>query len=177
MQHALALVPVLVLAVILVLLAPVLVRLLKPSSPGELTFDWFEGLNLDVYKPMQGLLADDDFHFLSRQPGYDALLHKRLRQDRLRIFREYLYRLIADYNRLYLLASFVISQTAEDQSILFTKLLRMRLNFWLATFMVEFNYRLCCVGISRVSLGAILQQMEDISQIASLPAARDLLLS
>jgi len=176
-QYALALAPVLILVPIIAFLVPVLIRLLRSSQPSELTTEWFESFHLSSYAPMKGLLAQDDFQFLSRQPGFDRSLHRKLRRDRLRIFREYLNRLIADYNRLDMLANFLVTQANEDQSELFARLLALRFNFRLATLRVEFSYALCCLGARTVSIGSILQQIDAISQIALTPAAKALLVS
>lgn len=126
---------------------------------------------------MRGLLDQDDFQFLSRQPGFDPSLYRKLRRDRLRIFREYLNRLVVDYNRLHTLASFVVSQSSEDQSRLFAQLLSLRFQFWLSTMQVEFSYLLCRLGARSVSIGGILQQMEEISKIALCSPAKQLLVN
>ncbi len=175
MQFALAFAPVLILIPVLCFLVPVLVRLMRPSRSSELTVEWFENFHVSSYAPMRGLLAPDDFQFLRRQPGFDPSLHRKLRQDRLRIFREYLNRLVADYNRLHSLASFVVSQSQDDQSKLFAQLLALRFRFWRSTMQVEFSYLLCRLGASSISIGGILQQIEDISQIALCSPAKELL--
>jgi len=56
----------------------------------EITPEWLENFSTSVYHPMEGLLADEDFRFLSRQPGFDLSLYRKLRRERLRIFRQYL---------------------------------------------------------------------------------------
>jgi hypothetical protein len=86
-------------------------------------------------------------------------------------------RLIADYNRLHTLAYFVISQSKEDQSALFTHLLAMRFRFWLATVQVEFRYGLCYLGARSISLSNILTQVESLSKIALSPVAKALLVN
>jgi len=158
-------------------LVPVLIRLRRQSLPSELTVEWFENFHISTYTPMRGLLDQDDFQFLSRQPGFDPSLYRKLRRDRLRIFREYLNRLVVDYNRLHTLASFVVSQSSEDQSRLFAQLLSLRFQFWLSTMQVEFSYLLCRLGARSVSIGGILQQMEEISKIALCSPAKQLLVN
>jgi hypothetical protein len=149
---------------------------MRASQPSELTVDWFENFHLSNYQPMHGLLAKDDFQFLSRQPGFDPSLYRKLRRDRLLIFREYFTRLIADYNRLHALAGFIISQSEEDQSRLYGHLISLRLRFWLATLQVEFSYQLCRLGMRSLSVSTLLAQLEQISNIAMLPPAKQLLM-
>ncbi len=69
MPSALAYTPVLILVPLLAFLLPVLFRLMRPSQPTELTIDWFENFQVSSYNPMRGLLAQEDFQFLSSQPG------------------------------------------------------------------------------------------------------------
>jgi hypothetical protein len=176
-HSALAFAPVLIIVPVFAFLLPVLFRLMRPSQPSELTVEWFENFHVSSYSPMRGLLAQDDFEFLSRQPGFDPSLYRKLRRDRLRIFREYMNRLVVDYNRLHTLANFVVSQSTEDQSQLFARLLALRFRFWLSTMQVEFSYLLCRLGGKSVSLGHILQQMEDISKIALCSPAKELLVN
>lgn len=125
---------------------------------------------------MQGLLAPDDFQFLSRQPGFDSALFRKLRRERLRIFRGYLNNLVNDFNRLYTLARYTISQSTEDQSALFTQLLSMRLRFWVAIVQVETSYLFCRFGICQVSVGTPIRRLEEMSRyLVSLPQNRSLL--
>ncbi len=177
MYFGLALAPALILILVVAFLIPVLSRLFRSSSPGELTTEWFENFQVSAYLPMQGLLAQDDFQFLSRQPGFDYSLYRKLRRDRLRIFRQYLNRLIADYNRLHALAYFVISQGAEDQSELFAHLLGLRFQFWMATVRVEFSYFLCLLGSNSLSVTELLKPVEGVSKIALLPPAKAMLVN
>jgi hypothetical protein len=175
-HSALALLPVLIFIPLLAFVVPVLVRLLKPCQPSELTAEWFETFQTSSYYPMQGLLAPDDFEFLSRQPGFDPSIFHKLRQDRLRIFRQYLNRLIVDFNRLYSLAQLVISQSPDDQSTLFSQLLSLRFRFWLSILRVEFSYLNCRFGMRNVSVGSPIQRLEELSRhLASLPKFNSLL--
>lgn len=176
MHSALALLPVLVFIPLVVFMVPVLFRLLKPCQLSELTPEWFESFHTSCYQPMQGLLAPDDFKFLSSQPGFDPSLFRKLRQDRLRIFRGYLNRLIVDFNRLHTLARHIISQNPEDQSALFTKLMTLRLRFWVAIMQVEFSYLLCRFGMQYIPVRGALQHLEEMSRhLTALPQSKTLL--
>lgn len=155
---------------------PVLVRLLRPCQTSELTAEWLESFNVSCYLPMQGLLALDDFQFLCRQPGFDSALFRKLRRDRLRIFRQYLNRLIIDFNRLHKLTRLILSQSSEDQSALFSELMYLRFHFWLAVMRVEISYALCRFGMRPVGVSEVLRQLEEMSrQLASLPQPKLLL--
>lgn len=168
--------PVLFFIPLLAFLVPVLVRLLRSCPDSELTAEWYESFDVSSYSPMQGLLASDDFQFLCRQPGFDPSLFRKLRRDRLRIFRQYLNRLVIDFNRLHKLARLVVSQSSEDQSAVFAKLMRLRINFWAAMVRVEVSYVICRFGARPIGVSELLQQLEAMSlQIVALPSAKSLL--
>jgi hypothetical protein len=175
-HSALALMPVLVFVPLVAFMMPVLFRLLKPCQPSDLTAEWFESFHIACYQPMQGLLAPEDFQFLRRQPGFDPSLFRKLRQDRLRIFRQYLNRMIVDFNRLYALARLVISQSSEDQSGLFAELVSIRLRFWTSILQVEARYLLCRITSHSVSVTGPLQRLEEMSlHLTALPPSKSLL--
>ena len=104
---------------------------------------------------MELLLADDDFNFLVRQPGFESSIGKKLRQDRVRIFRQYLHRLIADFNRLHVYARYLISQGAEDQSALVMRLVWLRVRFSATVMRLELSLFL------RISVSAKTGQPRD----------------
>ncbi len=101
MTSALVLTPLLLVGLIVLLFVPVLAKLSRKCSAREVTPEWLESFSIASYHPMAGLLNDEDFKFLSQQPGFDLSLYKKLRRERLRIFKQYLNRSIADFNRLH----------------------------------------------------------------------------
>ena len=70
---------------LLVFVCPVLMRLLRQYHLADVTPEWLESFSPSAYRPMELLLADDDFNFLVRQPGFESSIGKKLRQDRVRI--------------------------------------------------------------------------------------------
>jgi hypothetical protein len=87
---------------------------------------------------MEGLLAHEDFASLSRQPGFDLLRYRNLR--RLRTFRQYLIRLVSDFNLVHLRARGAIVLGAEDRSDLVSKLIRLKFRFWMSLMRAEVTY-------------------------------------
>ena len=96
----------LVLAVVVgssaLVIAPMLWRLFLKPAIGEVTPQWLEEYSPERYRSMANLLANDDFSFLLRQPGFELSLYRKLRRERLAIFRQYLDRLVLDFRRLHL---------------------------------------------------------------------------
>jgi hypothetical protein len=156
-----------------VFLVPVLFRLLRRSDLAEVTPEWLENFTTASYYPMEGLLAEEDFRFLSRQPGFDFSLYRKLRADRLRIFRQYLNRLIGDFNRLHAVARFLVAQGNEDHSDVAGQLILLRLRFSVSVLRVEASYLLCRFGWRSVAIGNLIARLEDMSgQLNAISAAR-----
>jgi hypothetical protein len=173
MSVALIFTPVVLFLLTSVFLVPVLVRLLRRSNMEEVTPEWLENFTTAAYYPMEGLLADEDFRFLSRQPGFDFSLYRKLRADRLRIFRQYLNRLIGDFNRLHAVARFLVAQGSEDRSEVASQLILLRLRFSVSVLRVEASYLLCRFGWRPLAIGNLIARLEDMSgQLNSISAAR-----
>jgi hypothetical protein len=143
----------------------------------DVTPEWLETFSLDRYRAMAGLLSGDDFEFLSRQPGFDGRLYRKLRRERLSIFRGYLHCLIADFNKLHATARFLVAHSVEDRSDLATRLISIQWSFKLNVMKVYFQFLLCHLGSRTVDVHTLLGALEAIStQLAPLgvPQTADL---
>jgi hypothetical protein len=149
---------------ILFFIVRILLKLNRSCSASEMPVDWLTRFSVAHYDPMQVLFAEDDFAFLSRQPGFDLSLYKKLRRERLRIFRQYLNRLITDYNRLHAAARLLIAETQQDQSQVMARLISLKFKFALAVFHAEGNYLLCCVGFRTLGARTLVLRLEQLSQ-------------
>ena len=130
----------------------------------EVTPEWLEHFSSGSYRPMENLLGTEDFHFLVRQPGFDRSLYRRLKRDRLRIFRQYLNRLISDFNRLHTYARFLLARTEEDHSDLLMRLIWLKVRFSLTVLRVELRYLACCLGYYPLVTGSLISRLEEMSQ-------------
>ncbi len=142
---------------------PVLFRLYGSSRIDQITPEWLESFSASTYCPMERLLNGDDFGFLKRQAGYDSALIRRFRRERLRIFRQYLNRIIVDFNQLHLAARILIANSAEDHSALLNHLVWLKLRFGAAVVQAECSYLLCRLGSSTVSVRALIARLEEMS--------------
>jgi hypothetical protein len=155
-------------------ITPVLYRLFKTTSLDDVTPEWLESFSVDRYRPMAGLLSNEDFAFLSRQPGFDPSLYKKLRRERLSIFNQYLRRLILDFNKLHVTARFLVARSSIDQSELAAKLIRLQWAFRVDVLKVQLRFLLCRIGVGAVQVQAVivrLEQMSDQLSALSLPQA------
>lgn len=173
MHSALVLTPLLLGCLSLALILPVLFKLCKKCTVDDITPEWLENFSPSTYYPMEGLLAEEDFKFLCRQPGFDLSLYRKLRRDRLRIFQQYLSRLIIDFNRLHAAARAILASSSEDCSELVSQLIWLRIRFSMAVLRVQANYALCLVGFRSLATGALIVRLEEMSaQLTSIAAAQ-----
>ena len=124
---------------------------------------------------MEGLLSSEDFNFLSRQPGFDLSLYRKLRRDRLNIYKQYLNRLILDFNRLHVTARFLLAQSPNDESKLVTKLAWLRVGFSMAVIRAQISYVLARVGFNCITARSVIRRLEEMSyQLSAIPARQAL---
>jgi hypothetical protein len=163
MLTAIFLAPFVILGVSLVLVAPILARLFRRCEMSEITPEWLESFSVTAYYPMQGLLSDEDFRFLARQPGFDFSLYRKLRKERLLIFRQYLSRLISDFNRLHAAARALIAHGQQDRSDLMLRLFKLKVRFSFAVVGSEVSYLCCRIGIGRLAVRGMIVRLEEMS--------------
>jgi len=158
----------LVLAVVLLagayvaLICPTLRRLCRKYEVEDLSPEWLERFSAHTYYPMERLLNAEDFAFLSRQPGFDFSLYRKFRKDRLEIFRQYLNRMICDFNRLHLVARVLLAQSQEDRSDLLYRLILLKIRFSIAVLQAEFRYALCCLGVRTLTARVLIVRLEEL---------------
>jgi hypothetical protein len=160
---ALVIVVVCALCTALVFVARILRKLYKNPSVEELTPEWAESFSVSYYAPMVGLLSDEDFQFLARQPGFDFALRRKLRKERLQIFRGYLRKLVCDFNRLHLAIRLSIARQPRDHSALVTQLIWLKVRFSISLLRVEVSYLLCWMGVRTIHVGSLVSYLEEMS--------------
>lgn len=173
MHAALVLTPLVLGGLTLALLLPVMFKLCRKCTIDDVTPEWLENFSPSSYYPMRGLLAKDDFNFLCRQPGFDLSLFRKLKRDRLHIFRQYLNRLIVDFNRLHVAARAILANSPEDCSDLVSRLVWLKVRFSIAVLKVEISYFFCLMGFRYLTVTALILRLEEMNaQLSSIAAAQ-----
>lgn len=142
---------------------PVVARLSRRCRSEEITPEWLQNFSAATYYPMQRLLSEEDFNFLSRQPGFDFSLYRKLRRERLHIFGQYLNRLILDFNRLHAVARLLLAGSEEDHSDLALRLVWLKFRFSVAVLQTEANYLLCYLGYRSLPVRALIGRLEEMN--------------
>ena len=151
------------LCIVLVFVARILRKLYRNCSVEELTPEWLENFSIAYYEPMVELLSDEDFEFLARQPGFDFRLRRKLRRERLLIFREYLRKLISDFHRLHLAIRLMISRSTEDHSDVVSHLMWLKFRFSVSILRVEVSYLLCWLGLRKMYASDLVHYLEQMN--------------
>ncbi len=132
----------------------------RRHSTARLDSDGSANFSLDRYRPMAGLLAEDDLVFLQAQPGYRAEMGTRWRHERRRLFRLYLHELKSDFRRLHEQARELVAQSGAESSGLVEVLLKQQMTFLRATTALEFRLALQAMGIGKVDIAPFMQLIE-----------------
>lgn len=124
-------------SVVLASMSYFLLRRLTEPGVGQEDIQRIEGFSVSSYGPMYRLLEEEDVEFLRSQPGYEPGLERKLRKQRVRIFRGYLRSLGRDFNALHRAARTLVAHAPEDQPELASQLFRQGLTFWSRMAMVQ----------------------------------------
>ena len=156
---------ILTLAVVLAVVFGLLVRsLARQNNAGQNSAQWspgwFEEFSAATYRPMGRLLAEDEFRFLSKQPGYTSEMGKRLRKERRLVFRAYLRNIIRDFNRLYSGATILMVYSDVDRPELAASLFRIRTNFYYALLLIHVRLAMHSAGFEMIDVKPMLQSLE-----------------
>jgi hypothetical protein len=137
-----------------------LYRSLASRQNGEVPMDQSLVLAPGKYRPMERLLLEEDFSFLSSQPGFSARLGRRFRTERRRVFRAYLRSLSMDFGRVSKACQMLVIHAAEDRGDLAKGIIRQRLLFALGIFAVEGRLLLHAAGVGTVDVHGLVDSLE-----------------
>ena len=154
------------LSIALLALAPVglalvfLYKVLLSRHNSQTSVDQCLVLSLEKYRPMERLLREEDFRFLSAQPGFSAQLGRRFRAQRRQVFRGYLRSLRKDFGSLFRACQMLMVHAAEDRGDLAKILVRQRLMFAMGMLAVEGRLLLHVAGIGAVDVRELVGCLE-----------------
>ncbi len=123
---------------------------------------WLDEFSAASYRPMERLLDNRDYAFLASQRGFEPIIARRLRRQRVRIFQGYLLGMIRDFHRLLKIARHIALFASADQSALVKDLWRLRLHFYCSVAAVEAQLALKALGWGAVDARGLLISFEQI---------------
>ena len=144
-------------AVVLVILFQ---RLVSPSRCELVSTEWLSRFSVAKYRPMERLFSDEDYRYLARQKGYRPDIAKRLRRERISIFRGYLKCISGDFRRLEAAASFWMAHAPQDRPDLAKALLKRRLVFIGALMGAKWRLWLYGFGLSTADVHRLVDSLD-----------------
>jgi hypothetical protein len=137
-----------------------LYRTLASRQNIDVPMDELLVLSPDKYRPMTRLLQEEDFRFLSSQPGFSPRLGRHFRTERRRIFRGYLRSLSKDFARVSLACQMLIIHASDDRGDLATSLIRKRLMFRFGMVAIQGRLLLHTAGVGTVDVRGLVESLE-----------------
>lgn len=128
------------------------------------------------YRPMQRLLADEDFLFLSERPEISPAEVSRMRAERRRIFRQYLAALSTDFADLTSRLRAIMVESPHSREDLALAILKSRMLFSAALIVIEGRLLLHACGLYRIQISAgnliegLTQMQRELEQFSRVPA-------
>jgi hypothetical protein len=119
----------------------------RPQQFGALPGDWDRIFSASRYKPMERLLDAVDYRFLQSQAGYSGRILRRLRVNRVEIFRGYVRCLGRDFSRVSGALKLLMVHGSVDRSALAGLLLKQRLLFSMHMMSIETRLVLHTFGL------------------------------
>lgn len=147
-----------------------LLRRLVTNARGEVSLARLESINLEFYRPLERLLADEDFEYLADQPGYKSRMSRHLRSQRRSIARQYIARIDADFETLHSVARRLLVGAPVDRAEFASALFHAKVSFEVSLFRVRTGLVLDAMGVSHADLRGLstsLAQMRETMQALS----------
>ncbi len=140
----------------------VLRRLARARSAAKADIAWLREFSAARYRPMERLLAHEDYDFLSAQPSFRPAICRRLQAERRRIFRAYVRAVSQDFGRLMAAGHAMVALAAEDRPGLALVLLRRRLAFNCALLAVRWRLALSAIAIGQVGVRPLIDALDGL---------------
>ena len=137
-------------------------RLLSASRCELVSTEWLSRFSIARYRPLERLLSQEDYRFLEKQKGYHPRIVRRLRRERVKVFRAYLKCISSDFRRLEAALSFWMAHAPEDRPDLAKALLRKRLLFSFAVLRARFHLLLYGFGLGAADVHRLVGSLDDM---------------
>ncbi len=135
-------------------------RLIAGPKSLPVSVDWINDLSIARYRPMERLLAEDDFRFLASQPGVDKRMLRRLRSERRKVFREYLACLSRDFSLVGAALRLMMMCSAQDRPDLAGILYKQQALFAVGMLAIQGRLLLHACGLGTVDVRGLVRSME-----------------
>ncbi|MCU1233891.1 MAG: hypothetical protein JWP63_1858 [Candidatus Solibacter sp.] len=151
-------------AVLSVLILTMVVLLVRQIGSGTeslpVTTEWLDDLSDERYRPMVRLLDESDFRFLRAQKGFIPAMERKLRRQRVEVFRSYLGLLESDFKRVCLGLKIVLVQFERDRPDLASALINRQLTFAYCVLQIQARLILFRWGLAAVDASELIRMFD-----------------
>jgi hypothetical protein len=151
-----------VVALLIAAFTTLFARLASRLDSGASSAEWFENFSLDSFSPMERLLDQSDFEFLSKQPGYRPEIGARLLKERKQLFLSYLRLLIGDFNQFLRIARLMMVHSTEDRADFAKVLWRQQVTFYMAVCALRVRVALYPLGWTSLDVSRLMGALENM---------------
>ncbi len=137
-------------------------RLASPAKAELVSTEWLSRFSVAKYRPMERLFSDADYRFLERQRGFNPGIARRLRRERMRVFRGYLRCLKSDYRKLESMIALYMANSPVDRPDLAWGLVQRRVQFGFAMLAAEWRLRLYGLGLQPSDTRRLVVALDDM---------------
>lgn len=143
----------------------------RMTRPAKVNFapEWVAEFSPARYRPMERLLSEDDFQFLTEKSGLDRRLIERLKAQRRAVFRAYLSQMSRDFSRLQAIGKLMVLYSPHDRPDLAEALLRQELQFRRAWVTMHVRLVLHSFGVGRLEVGSLIQPIQQLTGFIQVP--------
>ena len=133
------------------------------ALPPGFSLERLAQISIEKYRPLEKLLAEEEYVFLASQPGFTPEIGRRFQAERRAAFRSYLRLLRRDFDDLYRGAKTIALYSREDRPDFARALIQQKIVFTWALFVVEWRLALHTMGIGRIDPAPIMRSLDALS--------------
>ncbi len=147
--------------------------LTSPSRCELVSSEWLSRFSVARYRPLGRLLSQDDYRFLEQQKGYHPRIARRLRRERVKVFRAYLHCISSDFRRLEAAINLCMVSAPQDRPELASALLIRRFHFACALALAQWRLLLYRLGLGSVDVRDLVSSLDGMrSQLGHMALVR-----
>lgn len=134
---------------LLIFLCLLLGRLIRTRRVFDIDLAWWNNFNPDRYMPVARLLSRQDFEYAAELAGSDRRLAAEFKRRRIRLMRQYLKEMAADFDRLQAIGQLMVEAGTAGRELR-ELLFQQRVRFSVALWSAQLQTAGFSLGVSRV---------------------------
>ena len=129
-------------------------RLVRTRKVFDVDLAWWNSFSPERYKPVARLLSEQDFDYISGLAGCDRRMAADFRSRRVKLMRQYLREMSADFDRLQAIGQLMVEAGTAGRELR-ELLFQQRLRFTLSMLSAQLQIAGFSAGITRVDTAGL----------------------